>query len=136
MKLSFWASDAKIEHPQFDGLGCVKHLFSRSMRPSALQTTNKAEHRAVVERLRAHFAEEPLAAMLGINRRRFAPSDKQGISQSAARLGYTILRMIESPHVPLSPLEIICLGKYGTFHDPAMVKPQQSEPPPSPEFEL
>ena len=95
------------------------------MRPSALQTTNKAEHRAIVERLRVHFAEEPLAAILGINRRRFAPSDKQGISQSAARLGYMILRMIESPHVRMSPIEIICLGKDGTFDVPAY----HSQPP-------
>jgi hypothetical protein len=45
----------------------------------------------------------------------FKPSHERGIGVPAARLGNIILRMIESPHVPMSPIEIMRLGRYETF---------------------
>lgn len=75
-----------------------------------------AEKREIIKRLRGHFSQHTLAGLLATARIKIQDGD---VSIASARLGYVILRMIETPHIPLSPLEIICLGKYKTFEDPA-----------------
>jgi hypothetical protein len=93
---------------------------------------DKADFRAIIERLRAHFTETQLIFVLGIHRRRLKPSDKQGIGLPAARLAYLILRMMEHPGVPMTMIELHCLGKYAT----APRQTPHNEPSPSPEFEI
>jgi hypothetical protein len=120
------ASAAKIEHPKFDELGCVKQDFSVSRTLQDVPDPEIAEKRAIIERLRAHFTRHNLAGLLASAVIKIQDGN---VSIASARLGYMTLRMIESPHVPMSPLEIICLGKYGTF------KTAEFNFPP-PEFEI
>lgn len=61
--------------------------------------------------LRDHYGDDNLAMILGV--RRAVLSFKHQL-QPVARLAYMLHRATFQPGDPLTTLEIICLGKYGT----------------------
>ena len=90
-----------------------------------LPNPKKSDYLAIIQRLRVFWSVNEIATILGRDERRLDPSDEQGIGVAAARLAYVLLRIMESPHIPISPIEIICLGKWETFYDPAQDKTTQ-----------
>ena len=81
-----------------------------------------AEKRAIIKLLQPFLTPDNMAALLGTDRRRIEDGN---ISLAATHLAYVMGRMMTSSHVPLTMLEIICLGKYGTGVDRIMPETPQ-----------
>lgn len=79
----------------------------------------------ILQRLQAFYPKDNLGALIGV---KSIGVENGEISIAAGRLAYVLLRLLESPHIPISPLEIICLGKYGTFEDRAKDETPQAPP--------
>ena len=77
-----------------------------------LHLLEKPDYQPIIRRLRAHLAQNEIACLLGVHGLRLKASNRQGISISAARLGWLVLRLIENPRAPLHMFDILTLGAY------------------------
>lgn len=113
------------ENGELDIGGRQSQLSPVASRRSHLPRAKRPDISAIMPDLRRHYSDEPLAIMLGV---RVAVLPFKHQLQPVARLAYLLHRLTFSPQLPLTTLELICLGRHGTA--------PQAKPHVEPDFEI